>query len=74
LPSSRWQCRAAGVGASALTERVSVSSTGAQGDDDSGLPAISADGRFVAFASLADNLVSEDTNGFLDVFARGPLS
>jgi hypothetical protein len=37
-----------GVGASALTERVSVSSTGAQSDGDSSgdaLPAISGDGR-----------------------------
>jgi len=65
-----------GVGASALTERVSVSSTGGQGDGDSSgdaLPAISGDGRYVAFDSLATNLVPGDTNGFLDMFARGPL-
>jgi Tol biopolymer transport system component len=30
----------------------------------------SADGRYVAFASTASNLVSEDTNGYADVFVR----
>ncbi len=30
----------------------------------------SADGRLVAFASGADNLVADDTNGYLDVFVR----
>lgn len=32
--------------------------------------ALSADGRYVAFASLADNLVANDTNGAMDVFLR----
>ena len=45
------------------TERVSVSSGGAQGNSDSFDPAISADGRFVAFKSGATNLVPGDTNG-----------
>jgi Tol biopolymer transport system component len=31
-------------------------------------PSISADGRFVAFASAATNLVPDDTNGAIDVF------
>lgn len=31
-------------------------------------PSISADGRFVAFASAATNLVPDDTNGHLDIF------
>jgi Tol biopolymer transport system component len=52
---------------------VSVSSTGQQGNDSSYDPAISADGRYVAFASFATNLVAGDTNGDLDVFVRGPL-
>ena len=51
------------------TERVSVSSFGAQGNHVSQLPSISADGRFVAFASGASNLVPGDTSG-LDVFVR----
>lgn len=44
------------------TTRVSVSSVGAQGDGFSSDPSISADGRYVAFASLATNLVPGDTN------------
>jgi Tol biopolymer transport system component len=56
------------------TELVSVSSSGAQGDAASGYEAyslaISADGRFVVFPSLADNLAAGDTNGAWDVFVR----
>ncbi len=33
-------------------------------------PSISADGRYVAFYSDANNLVSGDTNGVYDVFVR----
>src|SRR5689334_10799474 len=55
------------------TERVSVSSTGQQGNGGSGGPAISADGRFVAFESEATNLVPGDTNGAEDVFVRDQL-
>lgn len=51
------------------TERVSVSSTGAQANSDSHNPALSADGRFVAFDSYASNLVPGDT-GTRDVFVR----
>jgi hypothetical protein len=52
------------------TERVSVDSAGVQGDLDSYAPAISADGRFVAFQSDATNLVPGDTNGSVDIFVR----
>lgn len=31
---------------------------------------VSGDGRYIAFASDADNLVANDTNGFRDVFVR----
>jgi Tol biopolymer transport system component len=58
----------------AYTERVSVSSSGAQGNSPSYCPSISADGRFVAFESYAGNLVPGDTNGFLDVFVRDRLT
>jgi Tol biopolymer transport system component len=54
----------------ALTERVSVSSEGEEGLGESGGPAISADGRFVAFGSHAANLVPGDTNAVADVFVR----
>ena len=53
-----------------VTERVSVDSSGVEGDSDSGQPSISADGRFVAFVSAATNLVTGDTNGFWDIFVR----
>ena len=55
------------------TELVSVSSVGAQGDGDSANPAISADGRFVAYDSIASNLDGPDTNGREDVFVRDRL-
>jgi MYXO-CTERM domain-containing protein len=51
-------------------ELVSVSSAGVQGNGDSILPAISEDGRFVAFKSVANNLVPSDNNGVVDVFVR----
>lgn len=54
--------------ATGLTTRVSVSSLGIQANGESLYPAISADGRFVAFASLASNLVPQDRNGRMDVF------
>lgn len=50
------------------TIRLSVSDIGAQGNGDSELPVISADGRFVAFMSDASNLVQTDANGVRDVF------
>jgi RHS repeat-associated protein len=56
------------------TERVSVSDSeapaSASGFFESFDPAISADGRYVAFISSATNLVSGDTNGRQDVFVR----
>ena len=52
------------------TARVSVASTGRQGDGDSRDPSLSPDGRFVAFESEASNLVDGDANGVLDVFVR----
>src|SRR5207244_11440584 len=41
---------------------------------DSELPAVSADGRFVAFVSFSDNLVPGDTNGVPDIFVRDRLT
>jgi Tol biopolymer transport system component len=53
-------------------ERVSVANDGSEGTAGSvfGPPALSDDGRFVAFASSMPNLVAGDTNGFIDVFVR----
>jgi Tol biopolymer transport system component len=55
------------------TRRVSVSSAGTQGDGGNFNPSTSSDGRFVGFESFAANLVGGDTNGFEDIFVRGPL-
>ena len=53
------------------SERVSVDSAGVQGNDESSGAFISADGRFVAFSSLATNLVSaSDTNSDWDAFVH----
>jgi Tol biopolymer transport system component len=52
------------------TVRVSLGANGVQGNDFSISPALSADARFVAFASGADNLVPDDENGFVDTFVR----
>ena len=49
---------------------VSIGLGGAPADGDSGDPSISADGRYVAFASNATNLVLNDTNNRRDVFVR----
>ena len=52
-------------------ERVSVSSSGAQANGASFLPALSPDARFVAFVSAASNLVPNDANGTVaDCFLR----
>ena len=50
------------------TIRVSLSTAGGEGNGESFDPAVSSDGRYVAFASDATNLVSGDTNGARDVF------
>ena len=53
-----------------IIERVSVSTSDVGGNSDSSSPSISSDNRFTVFSSIANNLVSEDTNGFEDVFVR----
>jgi hypothetical protein len=53
-----------------VTQRVSVDSDGDQANGDSILPAISADGRFVAFSSEASNLVGGDSNNLADIFVH----
>ncbi|MEM8836282.1 MAG: FG-GAP-like repeat-containing protein, partial [Planctomycetota bacterium] len=51
-----------------ITTRISESTAGAQGGGESLNPYISPDGRFVAFQSVATNLVAGDTNGEQDIF------
>jgi Tol biopolymer transport system component len=52
------------------TELVHVDSNGVQGNGFGLRPAITPDGRFVAFASLASNLVPNDNNGTVDHFVH----
>jgi hypothetical protein len=56
------------------TQRVSVSSAGAQANGNSWQPRISDDGSLIVYTSEATNLVSGDTNGKWDIFAWYRLS
>ena len=67
----------------AWVQRASVDSAGNQGNADSGSvdingggdrPAISANGRYIAFSSGASNLVAGDTNAAADVFLRDTVA
>ncbi len=52
------------------TYHVSIGSGGVGSNGTSNWPAISGNGRFVAFNSAATNLVTGDTNNSMDVFVR----
>ena len=52
------------------TTRVSVSSTGTQGDGDCLDPAFSLDGAVIAFFAYATNLAPGDTNGLSDIYVH----
>ncbi|WP_318307695.1 S8 family serine peptidase [Amycolatopsis solani] len=54
----------------AKTDKVSGALGGQEGDSYSDFPAISTDGKYVAFESEAANLVEDDTNGRSDIFVR----
>jgi Tol biopolymer transport system component len=53
-----------------ITERVSVSNFGNQSSANCFQPFVGPDGRFVSFASKADNLALNDSNDQLDLFLR----
>ena len=58
-----WRDRNTGI-----TKLISAGLTGEEGNGDSYAPAISADGKTVAFESYSTNLVQTDKNGARDVF------
>jgi len=58
---------------SGTTQRVSLTSSGAEPSGDSYAPAISGDGRFVVYESYANDLVAGDTNSQPDIFLRDRL-
>jgi hypothetical protein len=64
----RDTCRGAAQGCTPGTTRVSVANGGAEANAASSEPAFT--GRYVAFSSLASNLVAGDSNGLRDVFLR----
>ena len=53
---------------------VTTDINGGQGNSHSQHPAISADGRYVAFLSISDNLVPGGDNGFYDVYLKDTLT
>jgi subtilisin-like proprotein convertase family protein len=58
-----------------LITRVDLAGDGSPANRaSSGSPSVSANGRYVAFQSGADNLVAGDTNGVFDVFVRDLLA
>jgi hypothetical protein len=56
-------CAGATESCAAATTLVSVAADGGDANDSSGAPAISADGRYVAFESSATNLIGSTTRG-----------
>lgn len=56
------------------TTRVSINSQGGEANGSSDVPSLSADGRFVAFYSYANNLVPGDDNNYTDVFRHDRLN
>ena len=52
----------------------SISSQGESGNGASTSPSLSTDGRFVAFASQASNLVPDDSNNLADIFIHDRLT
>lgn len=53
-----------------MVERLSVNSSGVEGNRDSYLPAISSDDQVISYNSWASNLVAGDSNKTTDVFVR----
>jgi Tol biopolymer transport system component len=59
--------------ATGVTDHVDVALGGGPADGEAFTVAINADGRYIAFASRATNLVAGDTNASSDVFVRDRL-
>lgn len=70
LASKSNRLSVAHVTTTGTTDRVSISSDGTQGNYSSARGSISGDGRYVAFESSANTLVSDDTNNKIDVFVH----
>ncbi len=66
----RDTCHGAPAGCEPKTILASPAWHGGDPNGESGAPAISADGRFVAFASDASDIVEQDFNDVSDIFLR----
>jgi hypothetical protein len=66
----RDTCQGGPLGCTPSTKRISLDSDENQVDGDSTEPSMSRDGRYIAFGSMATNLVSGDTNLVSDIFIR----
>jgi hypothetical protein len=67
----RDTCAGAPAGCTAATTLISVAADGTSAPDGaSESPSISADGRYVAFVSYADNLVAGGASGLGDIYVR----
>ena len=69
----RDSCNGAALSCSPTTNRESVATNGAQGNnslDYEVVPSISSDGRFIAWASDATNMVSQNVSGFANIYLR----
>jgi len=55
------------------TRLISRIPNGEVGNSTSDIPSVSSDGRYVAFQSLATDLVANDTNGAMDIFVLDRL-
>ena len=74
VPSPFAQVYARATAGAAPLELVSAALGGGAGSQASGEPALGGNGRLVAFASTAPDLVDSDGNGVSDVFLRDRLS
>jgi subtilisin family serine protease/Tol biopolymer transport system component len=70
LGSGAHGAGALGGGLVGTIERVSVSSSGEQANDESRGPSMTPDGRYILFESWASNLVPGDGNACRDIFLR----
>jgi WD40 repeat protein len=66
----RDTCLGAAAGCVPQIIPISVGWNGAEPNGASSSPSVTADGRFVVFASEANNLVKGDSNGWSDIFLR----
>ncbi len=66
----RDTCAGAAAGCTPATTLISVAADGSAADGPSSAPSISADGRYVSFASTADNLIAGGSSGQGEIFIR----